>query len=314
MTEERVEYADVVPTPTHHLMRELMRGKHWKIYQWMLEEFNGDIYACIATMEVYFWTTQRNGGWIYKSSNDWQEMMHCTEHAWKTARKILQGYEWWQEKLMGVPATVHFRINLHAFDAQFGVRHQTSSVSGTKPNTVDHTVDQNLLSADADDAHPTPGVQQPALMDEEDAAPGRKGGVLDEEQPNKNDYPKSKKTKKAKKRKPTYAEIEAKDDDYGRSCRVIRMWCGWSLERGDGPLSQVKSSAGTLLSRHKYSPEDIKAFAKLSYKNDDYYELKYRTPKYFTDRMVIHMGAQKERQAPQTEEEAYAMYGIIPND
>ena len=72
--------------------------------------------------QAFYWSkrTTTPDGWFWKTQKEWQKETRLTRREQDSARKILlglydsEGNPVWEEKLKGVPAKLHFRLNLEA--------------------------------------------------------------------------------------------------------------------------------------------------------------------------------------------------------
>lgn len=82
----------------------------------------GSIGGGLMLSQATYWmqtsvVKRRDGQWFYKSQREWEEETTMTRREQEAARRKLRaithdGDALWEEKLAGVPATVHYRINL----------------------------------------------------------------------------------------------------------------------------------------------------------------------------------------------------------
>jgi len=88
--------------------------------------------------QLLYWSDKGNdpSGWIYKTRNDWQEETGLTRYEQETARRKLRETGIVTEKLAGVPATLHYRIDFDALieQAQSSWGKTTQLVGGKPPN------------------------------------------------------------------------------------------------------------------------------------------------------------------------------------
>lgn len=77
-------------------------------------KLTGSVNAALMLSQAMYWTprTTDTDGWFYKSSADWEEETGLGRHEQDTARKQLKRTGFWSEKLKGVPATTHYKIDL----------------------------------------------------------------------------------------------------------------------------------------------------------------------------------------------------------
>ena len=73
----------------------------------------GSIAAGVILSQAVYWSerTTLPGEWFYKAAREWQQETGLTRHQQESARRLLREQPFWQEKLQGVPATLHFRLD-----------------------------------------------------------------------------------------------------------------------------------------------------------------------------------------------------------
>jgi hypothetical protein len=113
----------------HRILSEIENGKFWKVHESMLNWFEGDMLACAMTMEVYFWTVKRDGGWMYRSGREWQELFHTTKYKVSESLSFLDKFGWFRTMVRGVPAVKHYSIDVDMFVAEW--QSFIDSTSGT---------------------------------------------------------------------------------------------------------------------------------------------------------------------------------------
>ena len=82
-------------------------------------EMTGDVLAGLMLSQAVYWSTRTNDpeGWFYKTQKEWQKETCLSRSNQDTARRILRKHDWWEEKLTGIPAKLHYRINHKALSA-----------------------------------------------------------------------------------------------------------------------------------------------------------------------------------------------------
>jgi len=77
----------------------------------------GSVKAAVFLCQLLYWTGKgkRRDGFIFKSRLDWEEETALSRYEQEGARKILRELGILEEELMGVPATLHFRVNQDQF-------------------------------------------------------------------------------------------------------------------------------------------------------------------------------------------------------
>ena len=73
----------------------------------------GSVTAALMLSQAFYWSkrTSLPDGWFYKSQAEWHEETGLTRREQETARKVLRNLGIFSEKLIGIPATLHYKIN-----------------------------------------------------------------------------------------------------------------------------------------------------------------------------------------------------------
>lgn len=74
----------------------------------------GSVNAALMLSQAVYWSgrTTIPEGWFYKTSEDWEDETGLGRREQDTARKQLKQTGFWNEKLKGVPATIHYQIDM----------------------------------------------------------------------------------------------------------------------------------------------------------------------------------------------------------
>lgn len=74
----------------------------------------GSIGAAVFLSQAFYWQsrTTLDGGWFFKTMEDWESETGLTRREQETARKNLKETGVLEDKLAGIPAVLHYRINL----------------------------------------------------------------------------------------------------------------------------------------------------------------------------------------------------------
>ena len=87
-------------------------------------ELAGSVTAGLMLSQALYWTKVFNEraplryGWFYESAREWEAQTGLTRREQETARKKLIKCGLLEEKLRGIPATLHFRVNLKLLSEQ----------------------------------------------------------------------------------------------------------------------------------------------------------------------------------------------------
>lgn len=70
--------------------------------------------AVILSQGVYWWKIARKEGkeWFWVTADEWYNQTGVSEESQLTARRILKQSGFWEEKLIGLPAKMHYRIDV----------------------------------------------------------------------------------------------------------------------------------------------------------------------------------------------------------
>lgn len=121
----------------------------------------GSVNAAIMLSQALYWSkrTTAPNGWFWKTQEEWEEETGLTRYEQEGARKLLKKTGFWNEKLVGVPATLHFEIDYDVLDKvlsqtsmrknhkldveeppnQIGEKPQTKGTEITSENTTEIT-------------------------------------------------------------------------------------------------------------------------------------------------------------------------------
>lgn len=74
----------------------------------------GSIHAGLMLSQAFYWSkrTKNPDGWFYKTQDDWTKETCLSRREQQTARKHLRAAKFWQEERRGMPAKIHFRLDL----------------------------------------------------------------------------------------------------------------------------------------------------------------------------------------------------------
>ena len=81
----------------------------------------GSVAAALMLSQAMYWSqrTRSNGeGWFYKTRDQWEEETGLSRYEQENARKTLRRFSFWKEELRGVPAQMHYRIDMTALSEE----------------------------------------------------------------------------------------------------------------------------------------------------------------------------------------------------
>jgi hypothetical protein len=83
-----------------------------------LFKVTGSVEAALMLGQGFYWTEKTTDpeGWFYKTREQWFDEICLTRDEQESARRALRATGFWEEKRMGNPSRMHYRINLDAFN------------------------------------------------------------------------------------------------------------------------------------------------------------------------------------------------------
>lgn len=92
----------------------------------------GSVNAALLLSQMFYWNnrTTNPDGWFYKTAEDFEEETGLSRKEQSTARRQLRELNWVEERLYGVPATLHFRLT-----PQFWLFVETSFTQTVNPDS-----------------------------------------------------------------------------------------------------------------------------------------------------------------------------------
>lgn len=83
-------------------------------YHRIFRRITGSTVAAVFLSQAWYWTprTTRQDGFFWKTQSEWEDETGLTRSEQETARRILVGLGFIQEKLAGIPARMHFKVNV----------------------------------------------------------------------------------------------------------------------------------------------------------------------------------------------------------
>lgn len=142
----------------------------------------GSVNAAIMLSQALYWSKRTTGpnGWFWKTQEEWEEETGLTRYEQEGARKLLKKTGFWNEKLVGVPATLHFEIDYDVLDkvlsqTSMGKNHKLDSEGTTnqyaeKPQTIGTEITSETTHSQRETAPPVelprgfPKTEQAAII------------------------------------------------------------------------------------------------------------------------------------------------------
>jgi hypothetical protein len=84
-------------------------------------KLTGSVTAALMLSQAMYWSKRVNSndeGWFYKTREQWEEETGLTRYEQETARKALRRFSFWKEDLRGVPAQLHYRVDITALSTE----------------------------------------------------------------------------------------------------------------------------------------------------------------------------------------------------
>lgn len=99
----------------------------------------GDVESGLFLSQLFYWTGKgaRDGGWVWKTYAEWTEETCLTRRKLDRARKVLRELGLLEESLRGIPATLHYRLNVERLatllEADWEQRQEAQRSDGDRP-------------------------------------------------------------------------------------------------------------------------------------------------------------------------------------
>lgn len=129
----------------------------------------GSVNAALMLSQAVYWSqrTTLPDGWFYKTQPEWEEETGLTRYEQEGARKILKGTGLLTERLSGVPATVHYRVDAELLQSSLGKTSKLdcgkpANKSAGKPRTITETTQETTSETSL--PKDKPSVDEPSLL------------------------------------------------------------------------------------------------------------------------------------------------------
>ncbi len=89
----------------------------------------GGVSAGLMLSQAWYWSQRTNdpAGWFWKTQEDWEKETGLTRREQETARRQLMQRGLMEEELRGVPARLHFRLDIQAISNAIGIAAQNNA-------------------------------------------------------------------------------------------------------------------------------------------------------------------------------------------
>jgi len=101
------------PSDSRAAIQELLGGGPIAYYR-VFAAVGGGVTSGVLLSQLYYWhdKTRDPDGWIFKTQDQWQQETGLTRREQETARRNLRERGLIDEKLAGIPARLHYRLNV----------------------------------------------------------------------------------------------------------------------------------------------------------------------------------------------------------
>lgn len=126
-------------------------------YHRVLAEIAGSVGGGVFLSQALYWAKRATlpDGWFYKTAEEWYEETYLTRREQETIRKRLVSINILQEEKRGVPAKLHYKINLSALESYAMTRSDTRV-----DNEVNEAVQTSFNKSAKLDSPETPNLVQ----------------------------------------------------------------------------------------------------------------------------------------------------------
>jgi hypothetical protein len=96
-------------------------------------KLTGSVTAALLLSQAMYWSRRANlndKGWFYKTRDQWEEETGLSRYEQESARKALRRLSFWKEDLRGVPAQMHYRIDIAAMSTELLLLAGSSDTKG----------------------------------------------------------------------------------------------------------------------------------------------------------------------------------------
>jgi len=94
-------------------------------FQRCFVKITGSITASLMLSQAVYWSDKGSlaDGWFYKTQDEWEAETGMSRYEQETARKILRSKGLLEEKKIGVPCKLHYRVNLDSLQTSLRENH-----------------------------------------------------------------------------------------------------------------------------------------------------------------------------------------------
>lgn len=108
-------------------------------YHRIFAKMAGSVNAGVMLSQAFYWSqrTKDPNGWFYKVQSEWEEETCLSRREQESARKQLRETGCWEERLIGIPAQLYYRLNLSALEAKLTYTAKINSLSMSENAILD---------------------------------------------------------------------------------------------------------------------------------------------------------------------------------
>lgn len=87
-------------------------------FQRVFVTLTGSVEAALMLSQAMYWSnrTDDDDGWFWKTREEWEEETGMKRSGQESARRKLRRHKFWEEELRGVPAKLHYRIDIQELE------------------------------------------------------------------------------------------------------------------------------------------------------------------------------------------------------
>ena len=115
-------------------------------YHRIFAKMAGSVNAGVMLSQAFYWSsrTKDPNGWFYKTQAEWEEETCLSRREQESARRNLKDLGCWEEKLIGIPAQLYYRLNLSALESKLTYTAKINSLSMSESAILECTKAPNL--------------------------------------------------------------------------------------------------------------------------------------------------------------------------
>jgi len=158
------------PTDDRAALQQLL-GHGPVAYYRAFAAVGGGVTAGVFLSQLFYWHGKGRDpdGWIYKTQAAWEDETGLSRREQETARRNLRQRGIIEEKLAGIPATLHYRINVDRLAALLAERRR--ALPPAPPSVLGAAKDvRTMENRESENAQPRKGISGLSLVDPQAAS------------------------------------------------------------------------------------------------------------------------------------------------